>query len=122
MLGDYDGAATLFRESLELNRRIGDPGMIEVELNNLGHVELHRGDVDEAERLFAELAERGIGDDPYSVALAQLNDAAVALARGDRERAEELLARIDAGLDRSGVELAPDDRFELEWLRRRLTA
>jgi tetratricopeptide (TPR) repeat protein len=122
MLGEYDEAAELFRESLELNRRIGDAGMIGVELHNLGHVELHRGDVDEAERLFAELAERGAADDPYSVALAQLNDAAVALARGERERAEGLLARIDAGLDRSGVELAPDDGFELEWLRRRLTA
>jgi tetratricopeptide (TPR) repeat protein len=121
-LGDYDGAAKLFRESLELNRRIGDPGMIGVELHNLGHVELHRGDVDEAERLFAELAERGAADDPYSLALAQLNDAAVALARGDRGRAEELLARIDAGLDQSGTELAPDDRFEVESLRRRLTA
>jgi tetratricopeptide (TPR) repeat protein len=121
-LGDYEDAAPRFRESLELNRRIGDPGMIAVELHNLGHVELHRGNVDQAEALFAELADRGGGDDAYSLALARLNEAALAAARGNRGRAAEQLEEIDRVLDESGTELAPDDGYELDWLRQRLTS
>jgi hypothetical protein len=50
----------------------------------------------------------------YARALTRLNEAAVAHGRGDDSRAHELLAAVDS------VELAADDRFELEWLRRRL--
>lgn len=120
MLGDYDEAARLFRESLDLNRRIDDPGMIGVELHNLAHVELHRGDLAEAEGLFAELAAHDAGEDPYSGALGRLNEAALAFARGDREEARALLAQLDRELDESGVELAPDDEFERGWLRGRV--
>jgi hypothetical protein len=74
----------------------------------------------EAERLFAELGERGYGDDPYGLALERLNQAGVASARGDRERADALLAEIDAGLNETRTKLAPDDQFELDWLRDQL--
>jgi tetratricopeptide (TPR) repeat protein len=120
MLGDYDEAAKLFEESLALNRELDDPSMIAVELHNLGHVELHRGNVDAAARYFAEFAELGSADDPYGVALEQLNEAALAFARGDRDEPRRLVARIDAIVADSGTELAPDDRFEVEWLRSRL--
>ena len=120
MLGDYDEAAKLLEESLALNRELDDPSMIAVELHNLGHVELHRGDIEAAARYFGELADRGSGDDPYSVALAHLNEAALAFARGDRDRSRRLLARIDSTVAESGTQLAPDDRFEVEWLRRGL--
>jgi tetratricopeptide (TPR) repeat protein len=118
MTGDYDRAAALFEESLALNRRIRDEGMIAVELHNLGHVELHRGNVDATERYFGELARLGLGDDPYGRVLALLNEAALALARdGGAARPSELLAEIDAILGESATQLAPDDQFEVDELR-----
>lgn len=105
--GDYDEAAGLFEQSLALNRRIDDAGMVVAELHNLGWVEIRRNDVDAAERCFAELPRDG-GD--YS----RLNDAAVAFRRGDLGRARELLAELDA--DR----FYTDDRADLEWLRDRV--
>jgi tetratricopeptide (TPR) repeat protein len=122
LAGDDDEAAALFTESLELNRRLGDDGMVAVELHNLGHVEIHRGNVNAAERRFAECARMGgdAADDPYGAALGELNRAAVAFARGDPGRARELLARARATFEEAGIEPATDDRLELEWLERRL--
>jgi tetratricopeptide (TPR) repeat protein len=117
--GDYDEAAALFEQSLELNRRIGDDGMVGVELHNLGHVEIHRGNVDAAERYFAECAEPG-ADDPYVVALTRFNEAAIAFARGDGDGASTLLTRGEAVLDERGIQLATDDQAEVDWLRRQL--
>jgi hypothetical protein len=94
--------------------------MIPVDLHNLGHVEIHRGNVDAAERLFAECAAMGSADDPYGAALDELNRASVAFARGDPERARALLARARATFEDAGIEPASDDRRELEWLERRL--
>jgi tetratricopeptide (TPR) repeat protein len=109
MLGDLDRAADLLAESLALNRRIGDTGMVAVELHNLGHVEIRRGNVEAVERIFDEL---GAGDDAQST----LSGAALAHARGDDHRARELFARAE--LVRG--ELAADDRAELDWLREHL--
>jgi hypothetical protein len=88
----------------------------------LGTSRLHRGNVDTAERYFQELAQLGAGKDPYGVALTQLNEAVIALARGDRDRASELLVRLESVLEESGTELAPDDQFEVDYLRNGLTA
>jgi tetratricopeptide (TPR) repeat protein len=120
LAGDYEAAAELFRESLALNRRVGDAGMVAVELHNLGHVELHRGKVCAAAELFAECETVETGDESCSRALALLNRAAVASASGEQERARELVADIESTLDEAGVALAPDDAFELDWLRSRL--
>jgi ATP/maltotriose-dependent transcriptional regulator MalT len=122
LAGDYDGAAELFRESLELNREIGDDGMVCVELHNLGHVEIHRDDPGEAARLFSELARISFADDPYSVAMVSLNGAAVAYSRGDEERASVLLEQAESTLRKARIPAAADDRFELDWLRERLAA
>lgn len=119
LAGDYDEAASLFSESLELNRRIGDQGMVAVELHNLGHVELHRGNVDEAECHFVELA---YPDDPYGAAMTHLNEAAVAFARGERDRAASLLAQAESIFEEAGEEPAPDDLREIENLRTQLGA
>ena len=120
MMGDYDRAAALFTESLELNRLIGDPGMVAVELHNLGHVEMHRSNVDAAESRFAECARAASTDDPYDVSMTDLNHASVSFARGDPVGAAELLHRAVSGLEDNGMEPAPDDAFEIGWLRDRL--
>jgi tetratricopeptide (TPR) repeat protein len=115
-LGDLEAAAALFENSLELNRRIGDDGMVEVERHNLGHVELRRGRVDAAERLFAQIPAPA-PDDDYGLALADVNCASVALARGDEAPARAFLQAALARLDRSGTVLAPDDQAEVDRLR-----
>jgi tetratricopeptide (TPR) repeat protein len=117
--GDYDEAAALFEQSLELNRRIGDEGMVGVELHNLGHVEIHRGNVDAAERYFAKCAEQET-DDPYGAALTQFNEAAVAYLRNDSDRARSLFDEAQALLEESGIKLATDDRAEVDWLSEQL--
>jgi tetratricopeptide (TPR) repeat protein len=118
--GNYEAAAALFEESLALNRRLGDLGMVGVELHNLGHVEIHRGNVDAAERHFAECEQLGASDDAYSLAMTHLNQAVVAFARGDSDRARALLGDHESILDETETYPAPDDRFELDWLRGQL--
>jgi tetratricopeptide (TPR) repeat protein len=117
LASDYDAAAELYTESLELNRRLGDSRMVGMELHNLGHVEVHRGNVGAAERRFAERAEISAQDDPYEVAMTHLNDAALAFVRGERQRASELVERTQSTLDGAGIVLDPDDAFEVNWLR-----
>ena len=120
LAGDYDKAADLFEKSLELNRRIGDEGMVLVELHNLGHVEIRRGNVDAAERYFEECATTGDADDPYGMAMTTLNQAVVAFARSDLTLARTLMDRIDSIFQEAEMEPAADDRAEIESLRRRL--
>jgi tetratricopeptide (TPR) repeat protein len=120
MSGDDELAAELFEESLALNRRIGDEGMVSVELYNLGHVEAHRGNIEAAARYFSEAAERTNLDDPYDAAVTDLTFAVVALGRGERERARELFDRARGALDRLGAHLPQDDSYELERLERQL--
>jgi tetratricopeptide (TPR) repeat protein len=120
LAGDYDQAAALFAESLDLNRRLGDQGMVGVEQHNLGHVEIHRGNIDVAERYFAECAELGSADDPYSAAMTHLNQAVVAFGRGDHDRAGALLASTQSILDETGTDPSSDDQFEIDWLRGQL--
>src|SRR5712692_8091712 len=98
----HDEAIELYNESLGLNRRLGDSRMVGMELHNIGRVELHRGNVDAAERCFGECADVRNHDDPYEAAMTHLNQAALAFARGDRERAGELLRRTQSALDSAG--------------------
>jgi len=120
LAGDYHDAIGLYAESLELNRRLGDSRRVAMELHNIGHVELHRGNVDAAERCFADCADVRNHDDPYEAAMTHLNGAALAFARGDRERAAELLRRTRSALDGANIVLDPDDAFEVAWLHDRL--
>src|SRR5262245_28317010 len=84
LMGALDETATLFEESLALNRSIGDAGMVLAELHNLGHVELRRGKVDVAEKAFAEGYAAADPNDPYDGALTRFNQASVAFARRSR--------------------------------------
>lgn len=120
LAGELDEAVRLYVESLELNRRLGDTRMIAVELHNIGHVELHRGNEDAAERCFAECATLRNPGDPYDAAMTRLNRAALSFARGDHAGARELLRDVEARLAAAGIVLDPDDAYEVEWLRSRV--
>ncbi|HSS61029.1 MAG TPA: tetratricopeptide repeat protein [Candidatus Limnocylindrales bacterium] len=111
----YALARDLYLESLNLNRKRGDAGWVAMEEHNLGWVELHLGNVDEAEERFRN---RDASDQPdeYGAAWSELNWAAVDAMRGNLDRAKR---RLDAGRERLsqlGVVLDPDDSFELDWL------
>jgi len=121
MTGDYDQAATLFEQSLGLNRRIGDPGMVKAELQNLGLVEIHRGNVDAAERYFAESERLGPGNDPYSIVMAHLYRSGIEFVRGNRDESRTQLQQAQSILKEAGMDAGRDDQFEIDWLDQQLT-
>jgi len=118
--GELDAAVELYEESLELNRGCGDSMMVAMELHNLGHVEVRRGNLDAAKRHFAECTSLRSGQNPYDVAMSDLNTGALAVADGDRAAARELLSRAEQTLAEAGIVLDPDDQSEVDWLRERL--
>lgn len=118
--GDYERAREVYLESVALADRLGDEQRKQQEFHNLGWVELHRGDVEAAARMFAERDARS-GIDAYTDAWKDLNASAVALGRGDRNEATLLFDSGAGKLADLGVALDPDDQFELDWLRQQLT-
>lgn len=116
--GDYEGARSLYLESLGLSRELGDGYVETMELHNLGHVSLHLGDVTAAEGYFARWRERTVAsDNSYDRAMAALNEAALSVAHGERHRAADRLARAETTLADAGIVLDPDDASEVEHLR-----
>lgn len=112
---DYEAARELYLESLELNAALGSAAWVAMEQHNLGWIELHLGNVDEAEARFRE-RDAQASDDAYGDAWSSLNRAAVAAARGDTENAERLFDAGKQALEKLGAALDPDDRSELDWL------
>lgn len=117
--GDYERAREAYLESVALADRLGDEQRKQMEFHNLGWVELHRGDVAAAARMFAERDARS-GIDAYTDAWHDLNSAALAHARGRREQALRLFGSGTDRLSALGVALDPDDQAELDWLSREL--
>ncbi len=111
----YAAARALYLESLELNRRLGSDAWVAMEQHNLGWVALHLGDVDEADRWFAQRAASS-GHDAYGDAWNELNQAGLAVARGDWPGARRHFDSGTRQLDGLGVVLDPDDAFERAWL------
>jgi tetratricopeptide (TPR) repeat protein len=120
MLGDYDKAAGLFEESLDLNRKINDQGMVFAELQNLGWVEVHRGNIDKAERCFNESEKLESASDPYSTAMKILSQAFIAFGRGDKDRSRILLLRAEDIFQEAKIVPGPDDQFEINWIHEHL--
>ncbi len=116
LTGDYDQAAALFEQSLDLNRKIGDQGMVGAELQNLAFVEIHRRNVDAAERYVTECEKLGPANDPYNAAMTNLTRAMIAFARGDKNMSRTLLERAQSMLKEAKVDAGPDDQFEFNWL------
>lgn len=122
MLGDYERAASLFSESLDLNRRIEDKGMVIAELTNLGLVEIHRNNVDRAEKLLdeAEKLSASAPDDPYGKAMTDLNKAMLAYRKKDVVQAQSLLSKAKSTFDEAKIQPATDDKSEIDWLEQEL--
>ena len=124
MLGDYEEAALLFGESLDLNRRIEDKGMVIAELTNLGLVEIHRNNVERAEQLLDE-AEKLTGsapDDPYGKAMTSLNKAMLAYRKNDIAQARSLLSEAKSIFAEAKIDPATDDKSEIDWLDHELAS
>jgi tetratricopeptide (TPR) repeat protein len=121
MQGNLGLARELYKESIGLNRELGEDRMVAVEHRNLAYVELHDGNVAEARRLFstcADLAREGKYDglEPYLL----LDSAVLAAEDDDASRAAELLTEADATFAAAGQIPDPDDAAEREWLRQRI--
>lgn len=119
--GDYNRAREVYLESAALADRLGDEQRRQMEFHNLGWVELHRGEVDAAARMFAERDARS-GIDAYGDAWQSLNSAALALARGDRREGARLFQTGKQQLADLGVTLDPDDQSEIDWLTQQLAS
>jgi tetratricopeptide (TPR) repeat protein len=122
MLGDYDRAASLFRESVKLNRRIADKGMVMAELNNLSLVEVHRDRVGAAEKALDESEKMSPteADDSYGQGMLSLMRGMFAYRRGEIQRAKSFLSRAKENFKLAGIEPGKDDKFEIDWLGQQL--
>lgn len=121
MQADFRTARQLYRQSIDLNRQVGEERMVAAEHRNLAYVELHDGNVAEARELFSSSATlaRASGYDalePYLL----LDSAVLAFEKGDAARAGQLLDDAKAGFATAGQIPDPDDAAEAEWLRKRL--
>lgn len=118
LAGDLAGAAGLFEESLALNRRLEDAGMVVCELHNLGFVQVRRGEADAAERLFEECQRLAPTSDPFAKAFGELNRGAVAFVRRDPGTARLRLDAAERLLRDAGVD--PAKESDVRWLREQL--
>lgn len=112
----YDEARGLYEESLRLSEELADERGVAMELHNLGWVELHLGHVDEAAKHFERRDQSPGGHEAYDRTWTDLNWAAVAALRGDREDASRRLERGRQLLNEQAEKLDPDDQFELDWV------
>jgi tetratricopeptide (TPR) repeat protein len=120
LLGDYDKAAELFEQSLALNRRVNDQGMVAAELQNLGFVELHRGNLEHAKRCFTEYEQLGFSNDPYFAGMDLVAEAFLVYSSGEKDRSQVLFQRALDIFKEAKVTPGPDDQFEINWIQEKL--
>lgn len=121
MSGRLAEARELYRESIELNDRLGEARMAAAEHRNLAYVELHDGHLELARTLVQEARTRRAGLDYAALdAYLALDDAVLAAADGDLPLAEEHLRRAMQMFDDLDVVPDPDDEAEITRLRHQL--
>lgn len=114
MEGQLDEARTLYLESRALNERLGNLAMVAAEDHNLGHVELHAGNVAEAKRRF-KLSRDWIfaNDNAYFRPYAFLDAGVVELHEGGLDRAIQLVSAAQRIFEETDSIPDPDDAVEL---------
>ena len=116
MRGELDDARRLYRESIELNRRLGNDGMAGVECGNLAWVEIEAGDLREARRLIEECERATEADDSYGVAFVNLTRARLSIADGDPSGAQ-LLELATTTLEAAGLVWDPAEQRSFDETR-----
>jgi tetratricopeptide (TPR) repeat protein len=114
MAGETDEARRLYRESVELNRRL-DNAFLAAELYNLGFLELNAGNLDRARELFDDaLAEARARDEEDLLSHIVIARGALAVEEGDAEGGVRRLSAGLASVEAEGEILDPDDQAELD--------
>jgi tetratricopeptide (TPR) repeat protein len=121
LTGDYDKAAELIEQNLNLNRELNDQGMVAAELQNLGFVQLHRGKLEHAKHCFTEYEKLEPTSDPYFIGMNLVAQAYLVYAEsGEKDRALILFQRAQDIFREAGISPSPDDQFEINWIQERL--
>jgi tetratricopeptide (TPR) repeat protein len=93
--GEYDMAVKLYKESLEIKRKLGDQRSISVTLQNLGIIHEGKGEYDEARKLYEQSLEikRKFGDNA-GIASSLGGIATIQIIKGNYGEAEKLYEQI----------------------------
>ena len=123
LAGDLDRARPLAAQAIAVHEALGDRRFLAIEQHNLGHLELHDGQLERARELFASARKHAAeaGADELLPELA-LGLAAVATVDGEFARAARILGAIDATLQAAGKIFDPDDVLEEQDIRAKLEA
>ena len=116
MQGNLDKARALYDTSIDLNRELGNEAMVTVEMANKAWVEIHSGNLGEAERLARASLSRTEADDAYGTAFCLLSLARVALELGD-ESGVEMLGAADAILEQGSLVWDPAEQPDYDATR-----
>ena len=92
--GRLDAADRDLREALDLCRRLGERSLISWTASELVRVLLLRGAREAARQLFDESSPILVTEEPGSRVTAAVTDSLLALAEGDRERAERIAVEV----------------------------
>ncbi|HEX9377422.1 MAG TPA: tetratricopeptide repeat protein [Actinomycetota bacterium] len=113
--GRYDEAVERYRESLELNRGLGNERWVTMETMNLAAAERGLGRLDDAETHLREALSSALeGEGQDLITFCVLGFAGIAAERGEAERAGTLVGAIDAWLEEETQILDPDDAPDFE--------
>ena len=110
MRGDLHEARRWMNERIELARQDGNYAGLGMEASNLAMVERQLGDFDRAEELSREALDNfHRRRDEWAYPFGLLGLAAVAVHRGDFERAAKLIGAADARVEEQGAAWPPDE-------------
>jgi tetratricopeptide (TPR) repeat protein len=115
MTGDYEEARRRYAESIAIGEAMGMASHVPCEHHNLGYVELHCGNVVDAEKMFRMALEGAQRTGatwllPYCV----LDFGILAVAQGDLKLGAVLVTAARSSFDAAGVALDPDDDAEYQ--------